>query len=153
MIPICCVTMTAAAAMETCFTLSTIATSSIEEIATACPTSLCFFQLYIYRDRDVTRQLISRAEQAGFASLVVTVDAPFFGKRRADNRNKFKLPPHLKSAYVLCIIYRFYRLSACLCMQSTILLWKICPSVHHTLLLYQNECTFRQDFFHHLVVA
>jgi len=90
--------VTGTAAMETCFTLSTIATSSIEEIASACPTSLRFFQLYIYRDRDVTRQLIARAERAGFAALVLTVDTPFFGKRRDDNRNKFKLPPHLKLA-------------------------------------------------------
>ena len=96
-----------AAAMGTCFTLSTIATSSIEEIATACPTSLRFFQLYIYRERDVTRQLIARAEQAGFTALVLTVDTPFFGKRRADNRNKFKLPSHLKSACVLCLFSCF----------------------------------------------
>jgi len=86
------------ASMGTCFTLSTIATSSIEEIATACPASLRFFQLYIYRDRDITRQLVARAEQAGFMALVLTVDTPFFGKRRADNRNRFKLPPHLKLA-------------------------------------------------------
>jgi len=94
--------------METCFTLSTISTSSIEEVASACPSCLHFFQLYIYRDRDVTRQLIARAEQAGFAALVLTVDTPFFGKRRADNRNKFKLPPHLKSAFMLLIFPIFH---------------------------------------------
>jgi len=92
-------TMAGAASVGTCFTLSTIATSSIEEITTACPMSLRFFQLYIYRDLDVTRQLIGRAEQAGYTALVVTVDTPFLGRRRADNRNKFRLPPHLKLAY------------------------------------------------------
>ncbi len=86
----------AAASMETAFTLSTIATSSIEEVANAAPRSLLFFQLYIYRDRDVTRQLVRRAERAGFSGLMLTVDTPFFGKRRADDRNKFTLPAHLK---------------------------------------------------------
>jgi len=92
-------TVAGAASVGSCFTLSTIATSSIEEIATACPSSLRFFQLYIYRDRDVTWQLIARAEQAGFAAVMLTVDTPFLGRRRADNRNKFKMPPHLKLAH------------------------------------------------------
>ena len=84
------------ASMSTAFTLSTIATSSIEEIAAGAPDVLRFFQLYIYRERDVTRQLVRRAEACGFKALILTVDTPFFGKRLADNRNKFKLPPHLK---------------------------------------------------------
>jgi (S)-2-hydroxy-acid oxidase len=78
------------------FTLSTIATSSLEEIATGAPNVLRFFQLYIYKQRDITRQLVRRAEKAGFSALCLTVDTPFFGKRLADSRNKFKLPPHLK---------------------------------------------------------
>lgn len=93
-------------AMGTAFTLSTIATSSLEDIAAGAPDVLRFFQLYIYRDRDVTRQLVRRAESAGFSALILTVDTPFFGKRLADNRNKFKLPPHLKS--VLPLPYQQY---------------------------------------------
>jgi (S)-2-hydroxy-acid oxidase len=46
--------------------------------------------------RDVTCKLVKRAEQAGFRALVLTVDAPMFGIRNADVRNKFKLPPHLR---------------------------------------------------------
>ena len=78
------------------FTLSTIATSSIEDIAQQVPDVVRFFQLYIYKDREVTIQLLRRAEASGFTALILTVDTPFFGKRRADNRNRFKLPTHLK---------------------------------------------------------
>lgn len=80
------------------FTLSTIATSSLEEIADGAPNVLRFFQLYIYRQRDITVQLIRRAEENGFKALLLTVDTPFFGKRCADNRNRFVLPPHLRMA-------------------------------------------------------
>ena len=80
---------------DTCFTLSTIATSSIEEIATNVPDVLRFFQLYIYKERDTTLQLLHRAEACGYKAIILTVDTPFFGKRLADNRNRFKLPPHL----------------------------------------------------------
>lgn len=80
------------------FTLSTIATSSIEEIASGVGASLRFFQLYIYKDRNITVQLIRRAETGGFSAVFLTVDTPFFGKRRSDNRNRFKLPPHLRMA-------------------------------------------------------
>lgn len=45
---------------------------------------------------EVTRNLVQRAENAGFKALVLTVDTPFFGLRLADIRNKFTLPPHLK---------------------------------------------------------
>jgi (S)-2-hydroxy-acid oxidase len=78
--------------------LSTISTSSIEEVAAAAPLANKWFQLYIYKDRTVTRSLISRAEKAGFRALVLTVDTPFFGTRHADVRNKFCLPPHLSLA-------------------------------------------------------
>ena len=46
----------------------------------------------------VTRTLVSRAEAAGFSALVLTVDAPYFGRRLADVRNRFQLPPHLRMA-------------------------------------------------------
>lgn len=82
--------------MNTAFTLSTIATSSIEDIVTNVPNGLHFFQLYIYNQRDITLQLLQRAEKNGYKAVILTVDTPFFGKRLADNRNKFKLPPHLK---------------------------------------------------------
>ncbi|XP_076659754.1 hydroxyacid oxidase [Halictus rubicundus] len=88
----------AAEAAGTIYTLSTIATSSVEEVAEAAPKGIKWFQLYIYRDRDVTRNLVKRAERAGFKALVLTIDAPIFGDRRADIRNKFSLPSHLRMA-------------------------------------------------------
>lgn len=78
--------------------LSTISTSSIEDVAQAGPDAIKWFQLYIYKDRSVTRRLVERAEKNGFKGLVLTVDTPFFGTRVADSRNKFCLPRHLKLA-------------------------------------------------------
>lgn len=80
------------------FTLSTISTSSIEEVAQAAPKCIKWFQLYIYKDRDATKKLVRRAELAGFKAIVLTVDAPVFGVRRADIRNNFNLPSHLRFA-------------------------------------------------------
>ncbi|KAH1013296.1 hypothetical protein HUJ04_002304 [Dendroctonus ponderosae] len=93
-----CANARAAESMGTIFILSTIATSSIEEVAQAAPKCIKWFQLYIYNDREVTINLVKRAEKAGFKALVLTVDTPMFGLRTADLRNKFKLPPHLKLA-------------------------------------------------------
>lgn len=80
------------------FILSTLSTSSIEEVAAAAPDCTRWFQLYIYKDRTVTEQLVRRAEAAGYKALVLTVDAPVFGHRRADVRHKFQLPSHLHLA-------------------------------------------------------
>ncbi|KAK9702101.1 FMN-dependent dehydrogenase [Popillia japonica] len=93
-----CANARAAATHGTVFILSTIATSSIEQIAEAAPNGLNWFQLYIYVDREVTRNLVRRAEKAGFKALVLTIDTPFFGLRLADVRNQFSLPPHLRFA-------------------------------------------------------
>lgn len=78
--------------------MSTLSTSTIEDVAEATPGSTKWFQLYIYKDRKLSEKIIKRAESAGFKALVLTVDAPFFGLRRADQRNKFSLPPHLTMA-------------------------------------------------------
>ncbi|XP_076234394.1 hydroxyacid oxidase [Calliopsis andreniformis] len=91
-----CANAKAAEAAGTVFTLSTISTSSIEEVAQAAPSGIKWFQLYIYNDRKITLDLVKRAERAGFKALVLTVDAPLFGDRRADIRNKFSLPSHLR---------------------------------------------------------
>ncbi|XP_055532170.1 uncharacterized protein LOC129722603 [Wyeomyia smithii] len=85
----------AAASRGVAFTLSTIATSSIEQVAAGTPKSPKWFQLYIYKDRKLTESLVRRAEKAGFKAVVLTVDAPMFGLRRPDMRNKFSLAPHL----------------------------------------------------------
>lgn len=91
-------TCRAASRAKTLMILSTIATTSVEELASAVPDSLRWFQLYIYRDRKVTQDLVRRAERAGFRALVLTVDTPMFGHRLADTRNKFTLPSHLRLA-------------------------------------------------------
>nr|XP_048698500.1 2-Hydroxyacid oxidase 1 isoform X3 [Caretta caretta] len=76
--------------------LSSWATSTIEEVAQAAPDGLHWLQLYIYKDREVTRSLVQRAERAGYKGIFVTVDTPLLGKRFDDIRNKFQLPPHLR---------------------------------------------------------
>ena len=65
----------AAEAAGALFILSTMSTVSIEDVAEAAPNGLKWFQLYIYKDRDVTRSLVKRAEKAGFKAIVLTVDA------------------------------------------------------------------------------
>ncbi|XP_043793473.1 peroxisomal (S)-2-hydroxy-acid oxidase GLO5 [Apis laboriosa] len=91
-----CANARAAQGAGTIYILSTISTSSIEEVAEAAPNAIKWFQLYIYKDRNVTINLVGRAERAGFKAVVLTVDAPLFGDRRADIRNKFSLPNHLR---------------------------------------------------------
>ena len=91
-------TAKACEAIGTLMILSTISTSSIEEVAAAAPNANKWFQLYIYKDRNVTRSLVKRAEAAGFKGLALTVDTPYFGTRLADSRNNFCLPSHLSLA-------------------------------------------------------
>lgn len=87
----------AAGAMGTAMICSTIATYPLEEIAAAA-TGPLWFQLYVYRDREVTRDLVRRCEAAGFKALVLTVDTPRLGRRERDVRNRFALPPGLSIA-------------------------------------------------------
>ena len=82
--------------MGTAFTLSTVATSSIEQVAEEDPSGLHFFQLYFYEDRPSGVKLIRRAEQQGYKALIVTTDMSTLGKKIKHMRNNFKLPRHLK---------------------------------------------------------
>jgi isopentenyl diphosphate isomerase/L-lactate dehydrogenase-like FMN-dependent dehydrogenase len=82
----------AAGAAGTLMCCSTISSSLLEEIATVA-TGPLWFQLYVYRDRDVTRDLVRRAESAGYRALILTVDTPRLGRRERDVRNRFALPP------------------------------------------------------------
>ncbi|XP_070023649.1 glycolate oxidase-like isoform X1 [Nicotiana sylvestris] len=88
------VTARAASAAGTIMTLSSLATSTLEEVASTGP-GIRFFQLYVYKDRSVALQLVRRAERAGFKAIVLTVDTPKLGRREADIKNRFVLPPHL----------------------------------------------------------
>lgn len=87
-------TARAASAAGTIMTLSSWATSSVEEVASTGP-GIRFFQLYVYKDRNVVAQLVRRAEKAGFKAIALTVDTPRLGRREADIKNRFVLPPYL----------------------------------------------------------
>uniref|UniRef100_A0A0E0KVG0 Signal recognition particle 14 kDa protein n=1 Tax=Oryza punctata TaxID=4537 RepID=A0A0E0KVG0_ORYPU len=84
-------TARAAAAAKTIMTLSSWSSCSIEEVNLAGP-GIRFFQLSIYKDRNLVQQLIQRAEKAGYKAIVLTVDAPWLGRREADVKNRFTLP-------------------------------------------------------------
>jgi 4-hydroxymandelate oxidase len=81
-----------AGATGTTMVVSTMATTSVEEIASAATRPL-WFQLYVQPDRTFTRDLVQRAEAAGCRALVVTVDTPVVGLRNREMRIKFTLPP------------------------------------------------------------
>jgi 4-hydroxymandelate oxidase len=83
-----------AAAAGTLMAVSTIATKTLEEIAAAAPAPR-WFQLYAYRDRTVTADLVHRAANAGYRAICLTVDTPLLGRREKDERNRFTLPPGL----------------------------------------------------------
>jgi L-lactate dehydrogenase (cytochrome) len=85
----------AAAAAGIPFSLSTLGTSSIEEVRAANPTGRNWFQLYVMRDREVSYDLVRRAAAAGFDTLFFTVDAPIGGARLRDKRNGFSIPPQI----------------------------------------------------------
>ncbi|KAG8386523.1 hypothetical protein BUALT_Bualt03G0157300 [Buddleja alternifolia] len=87
-------TARAASAAGTIMTLSSWATSSVEEVASTGP-GIRFFQLYVYKNRNVVAQLVRRAEKAGFKAIALTVDTPRLGRREADIKNRFTLPPNL----------------------------------------------------------
>ena len=78
-------------AADTAMVLSTMATRSIEEVRAAAPGTR-WFQLYVYRDRELTERLVRRAELAGYDAIVVTVDAPMLGRRERDLINGFHVP-------------------------------------------------------------
>ena len=86
-----------AAAAGTIFTLSSLANSTIEEVAEA-SSGPKWFQLYVHKDRGLTKSLVERAAAAGFLAIVLTVDAPILGRRLADERNRFVLPEGLSMA-------------------------------------------------------
>ena len=84
----------AAATAGAVYTASTVATTSLEDIAAATPASK-WFQLYVFKDRGLTRSLVERAEAAGYLAIEVTADVPVMGRREADIHNRFSLPPEL----------------------------------------------------------
>jgi 4-hydroxymandelate oxidase len=93
-------TARAAVAAGTIMVLSSLSTTRMEEVAAAAGGPL-WFQLYINKNRDFTRDLVARVERAGCQALVVTVDTPEWGRRERDVRNAFHLPPGINAVNLL----------------------------------------------------
>ena len=85
----------AAAAAGTLMCLSTIATATPADVATAAPDGPRWFQLYVFRERGVTRELIAQAVEHGYSAIVLTVDAPRLGRRERDFRTAFRVPEEI----------------------------------------------------------
>ncbi|KAJ8045511.1 Hydroxyacid oxidase 1 [Holothuria leucospilota] len=94
-------TAKAAASMQTGMILSTWSNKSMEEVVSAAPSCLHWFQLYIVKDGGLTASLVKRAEKAGYKALVVTVDTPVVGLRLPDLRNGFQVDNRIS---VYCFI-------------------------------------------------
>ena len=77
------------------YTLSTLGTTSPEDVAAGAPDTQKWFQLYLWNDRDAGIDLVRRAQAAGFTALVLTVDTPVAGARLRDVHNGFTIPPTL----------------------------------------------------------
>ncbi|WP_197376220.1 alpha-hydroxy acid oxidase [Mycolicibacterium baixiangningiae] len=88
------------------FSLSTLGTRSIEEIHAINPQGRNWFQLYMWKDRERSAELLQRALAAGFDTLLVTVDVPVAGARLRDTRNGMSIPPMLTARTVLDAIPR-----------------------------------------------
>jgi L-lactate dehydrogenase (cytochrome) len=77
------------------FSLSTVGTTSPEGVREANPNGRNWFQLYMWKDRDRSMEVVERAAKAGFDTLLVTVDVPAAGARLRDKRNGLTIPPSL----------------------------------------------------------
>lgn len=88
-------TVQGANAAEATLVVSTSATTSLEDVATA-STQPLWFQLYVQPDRGFTRELVQRAAAAKYEALVVTVDTPVLGPRYREIRSRFSLPPGME---------------------------------------------------------
>ncbi len=87
----------AAAASGSVYCLSTMASTSIEDVAKA-SAGPKWFQVYCFRDRELTREFLTRAKAAGYTGLCVTVDVQVHGNRERDRRSGMTIPPRLTLA-------------------------------------------------------
>lgn len=88
------------------FTLSTLGTSTIEDVIAAAPDGSIWFQLYMWKDREGSMALVERAKRAGVENLMLTVDVPAAGQRIRDYRNGLTVPPRLTAGTVINAIPR-----------------------------------------------
>jgi (S)-mandelate dehydrogenase len=85
------------------FTISAASSVRIEDIAAAVPGARLWFQVYMFKDRDLVRRLIERSRAVGVEALVLTADVPVLGQRERDMRNGFRVPlePNVRLIYDL----------------------------------------------------
>jgi isopentenyl diphosphate isomerase/L-lactate dehydrogenase-like FMN-dependent dehydrogenase len=83
------------------FTLSTLGTTSIEDVVAAAPDGSNWFQLYMWKDREGSMALVERAKKAGVKNLMLTVDVPAAGARLRDSRNGLTVPPRLSTKTII----------------------------------------------------
>jgi L-lactate dehydrogenase (cytochrome) len=88
------------------FTLSTLGTTTIEDVVAAAPGGRNWFQLYMWKDREGSMALVERAKRAGVKNLMLTVDVPAAGQRIRDYRNGLTVPPRLTAGTVINAIPR-----------------------------------------------
>jgi len=88
------------------FTLSTLGTTTIEDVVAAAPGGRNWFQLYMWKDREGSMALVERAQRAGVKNLMLTVDVPAAGQRIRDYRNGLTVPPRLTAGTVINAIPR-----------------------------------------------
>ncbi len=89
------------------YALSTVGTTSIERVAATAPSARKWFQLYLWKDRELSLELVSNAQAAGYEALIVTVDVPVGGNRLRDLRHGMTIPPQLTLKTFLDASYRW----------------------------------------------
>ena len=83
------------------FTLSTLGTTTIEDVVASAPEGRNWFQLYMWKDREGSMALVERAKRAGVKNLMLTVDVPAAGQRIRDYRNGLTVPPRLTAGTII----------------------------------------------------
>jgi isopentenyl diphosphate isomerase/L-lactate dehydrogenase-like FMN-dependent dehydrogenase len=87
----------AAAAAGTVLCLSSLTSTRPAEVAAAAPEGKRWMQVYLFRDRGVTRAMVEEAAEAGYGALLLTVDAPYAGRRERDLRTGFQVPAEIRA--------------------------------------------------------
>ena len=87
----------AAAGVGTVMCLSSLTSTRPAEVAEAAPEGRRWMQVYLFRDRGVTRAMVEEATGAGYEALLLTVDAPYAGRRERDLRSGFQVPAEIRA--------------------------------------------------------
>ena len=89
----------------TVFVVSTASSYSLEAVSTATNGRL-WFQVYLWKSREVVKELVERAEKSGYEALVLTIDVPVVGKRVRDVRNGMAIPPRIQPGSIVDVVRR-----------------------------------------------